>query len=76
MQFKNTRQPSPNFVLLKGSLPPTTLRSPDNIHLNILVPQGKLDVIMHPPSGQKTVVAHTFLWIISGTALMVLGASR
>jgi len=22
-------------------------------HLNILVPQDKLDVIMHPPSGQK-----------------------
>jgi len=27
-------------------------------HLNILVPQDKLDVIMHPPSRQKTVAAH------------------
>jgi len=26
-------------------------------HLNILVPQDKLDVIMHPPSGQKNPVS-------------------
>jgi len=37
-------------------------------HLNILVPLDKLDVIMHPPSGQKT-VATSPPKIISGTAL-------
>jgi len=40
------------------------------IHLNILVHQDKLDVIMHPPSGQKkTVAAHPTQRIIYGTAL-------
>ena len=37
-------------------------------HLNILVPQDKLDIIMHPPSGQKKTGSPTPR-IISGTAL-------
>ena len=35
----------------------TSHHPPDNIHLNILVTQDKLDVIMHQPAGQKKNVA-------------------
>ena len=66
MQFKNPRQ----FCPIKGVI--TSHHPPDNIHLNILVPPDKLDVIMHPPGPcrQKTIVAHP-LRIISGTALII-----
>jgi len=47
---------------------------PDNIHLNILVPQDKLDVTIHPPPEKKTVAVHPppppLPRIISGTALI------